>query len=99
MSRGDRDPPSGIGVDIHDMEPRFGGRVVRVDVFINTDRDAEEILRKIRHVARGPRADAILMTCAVYEDGAAWAAVQEMAREAAGGGDRGGGGRGDGSAD
>ncbi len=77
------------GVGVHDMAPRFGGRMVRVEVFINTDRDAEEIARRIHRVAQGSRVDAVLMTYSVYEDGAAWAAVQAVAREAAGGRDPG----------
>jgi hypothetical protein len=72
------------GPEVQDLSLRYGGRVVCVTLYVNTDADALAIGAKMTRIARGTRRDAALSTVAVYkgEKGeAVWKTIQEVATE------------------
>lgn len=69
-----------------DMSLKFGGRVVEIRIFLNTDQDLVKLLRRVSHHAKGPDRHALIAMMNEYsgEDGRAiWAAIQEQAVEIA----------------
>lgn len=72
--------------EIQDMSLRYGGRVIRIEVYVNTDADVNKIASKIARSARGLRQDAVVVTVSVHdgEQGKAlWESLQELAKEVA----------------
>ena len=41
--------------EFHDMAPRYGGRVVKIEVWVNTDEEHEKVSRRVRNAARGQK--------------------------------------------
>lgn len=72
--------------EVQDMALRYGGRVVRIEVYVNTDADVSAIASKITRTARGIRQDAALAMVSVH-DGARgeklWSEVQDLTKQVA----------------
>lgn len=65
-----------------DMGLRYDNRVVKIELWVNTDAPAKEILSKIEAAARGPRRDAVFgaVTVSKGEEGKnVWESLQAMA--------------------
>lgn len=72
-------------IEPQDMECKYGGRVVELRIFLNTDQKLEDLIRRVSHHAKGPKRDAILMMVNDYsgDDGKqVWAALQGVAVDA-----------------
>lgn len=67
-----------------DLELKYNGRVLVVTLVINTEQDAEKMMKNIFRIARGPRLDAVLVQIEGYsgENGKdIWDQVQKEAVE------------------
>lgn len=68
------------------MSTKYEGRVVTVTKYLNTDRDAQEIVKSLYPVARGPNEDAQVMIVQIYEGDAGkelWEKLRAVAVEVA----------------
>lgn len=54
MNRKERRAVKAQGIDVGDMEVRFGGRTLQLTVVINTDESVEEVVQRVRKAASGP---------------------------------------------
>lgn len=71
---------------ITDMSTKYDGRVVRLDVIINTDEDVQEIVGRIAKAARGQQRNASMVGANIFtgDDGRkVWAAVRGLSVTAA----------------
>jgi hypothetical protein len=55
MNRQQRRAAKAQGIDVGDMEVRYGGRTLQLTVVINTDETIEEVTMRIKSAASGPR--------------------------------------------
>lgn len=67
-------------IDPQDMSLKYDGRVVKVEIYLNTDQEVEKLLKNLKRAARGPRLDAMVAMISQYsgEDGEkVWKILQE----------------------
>lgn len=68
-------------VEPQDFGLRYGGRVLALHIYINTDQDFNKMAKRVQRVARGLRNDAIVCWVEGYEGEngrVAWEAMQEV---------------------
>jgi hypothetical protein len=66
-----------------DMGLRYGGRVLKFEIFVNTDADHRKIAKALSSRARGPRQDAVAMVVEVYDGDSGkeiWEALKDISR-------------------
>ena len=71
---------------INDMSLKHDGRVLRFEIFVNSDEDAKEVLIRLQRAGRGQQRNAVLAVCSVYtsEEGAKiWAELQKFSTKMA----------------
>lgn len=71
---------------VQDMQCRYGGRVMHVQVFVNTDEDHNEVLRRIVAAGRGRHRAALLSQLSLYDGDSGrkiWKALQGVSSEMA----------------
>jgi hypothetical protein len=51
----------GHKVTYHDVEPRFDGRVIALELLVGTDLSADELAKLLSPLVRGPREDAVVI--------------------------------------
>jgi len=50
-----------------DMTMKYGGRVVKVELYVNSEEEHYHLLKRIKRAARGERMNAALILLSVYE--------------------------------
>lgn len=53
--------------DVQDMSLKYGGRVLRIEIFLNTNQEAIDIIRRIKDKARGKNLDAAVVIVREYK--------------------------------
>lgn len=64
-----------------DMSCKYGGRVVRLDVFVNTNEDINDLISRVSKAARGQFRNAVLIGGSLHDgdEGAEiWSTIQRM---------------------
>lgn len=72
--------------EIQDMGVRFDGRVLKFDIFVNSDEDLTEVLMRLQKAARGQKRNAVMAAASLYTGDAGreiWAAIQKTSAEVA----------------
>ena len=71
-------------IDQHDMSAKYDGRVIKVEIYVNTDEEHYALLKRIRRAARGDRLNATLMALSVYEGEEGkkvWDVIQKLIKD------------------
>lgn len=72
--------------NFHDFAPRYGGRVIKLEVYVNSDESTEKVGRRVRNAARGQKINAVVCTVALFEGEKgreAWALISKFVAQAA----------------
>ena len=70
----------------HDFTLRYDGRVLRLDIFVNTDEDPNEVLMRVQKAARGQQRNAVVAAASIYsgkQGQEVWAGVQGLVKQVA----------------
>lgn len=70
---------------VHDYSTKYGGRVLIIECYINTDEDAEVVAKRVRRACRGPKLAASVVGVKLFEgtDGQAiWREISRFAADA-----------------
>lgn len=69
---------------INDMTCKYDGRVLKLDVYVNSNEDLNEVVARVSKAARGQVRNAVLTMASEYtgEDGKQlWAALQKVSAD------------------
>lgn len=69
----------------HDFAPRYGGRIVSIELYANTDEDVNKLAKRVQKAARGVKLAAVVCMAKVYTGADAlevWNKLAEMSATA-----------------
>ena len=72
--------------EMHDFAARYGGRIVALEVYVNSDEDAHKLAKRVQRAARGMSLNAVICLAKIYEGPDAlevWNKIAEVAGRAA----------------